>query len=450
MGSVNKIAFLLAAGAICVSAAASAAPRRKTVGPGPKWIVNYDESKVPPYKLEDPLSFADGTKLRSPAEWPRRRNEILGIFAREMYGQPPPPPETVVAETVEEGVALAGFAVRRQVRMWFRKDRSGPHLDWLILMPRHLKGPFPLLMGLNYQGNHSLMRDPKVLIPANTWLQSIKTGHKPVEARRGYRSDPDGGSIFPADMVLARGYAVMTACYGQVSPDPRFNDPDPANRPHARAYQGVFDLWGQRDESRTDDISSFGAWAWALSRGLDLASRTKELDASRCLVTGFSRLAKAALLAAARDERFAACVPVQCGAGGVQLLKRDFGETVAVINTAFPHWFCRAYAKYSDNEDAMPFDQHLLLASLAPRPVLVLGFGDPWYDTRGEYLSCRAASPVWEFLGKPGFPDVPFPPPYDLSCLGTSIGYIHRTEKHGMAACDWTWIMDFADRVFHR
>jgi hypothetical protein len=80
----------------------------------------------------------------------------------------------------------------------------------------------------------------------------------------------------------------------------------------------------------------------------------------------------------------------------------------------------------------------------------VLGFGDPWYDTRGEYLSCRAASPVWEFLGKPGFPDVPFPPPYDLSCLGTSIGYIHRTEKHGMAACDWTWIMDFADRVFHR
>ena len=271
MGSVNKIAFLLAAGAICVSAAASAAPRRKTVGPGPKWIVNYDESKVPPYKLEDPLSFADGTKLRSPAEWPRRRNEILGIFAREMYGQPPPPPETVVAETVEEGVALAGFAVRRQVRMWFRKDRSGPHLDWLILMPRHLKGPFPLLMGLNYQGNHSLMRDPKVLIPANTWLQSIKTGHKPVEARRGYRSDPDGGSIFPADMVLARGYAVMTACYGQVSPDPRFNDPDPANRPHARAYQGVFDLWGQRDESRTDDISSFGAWAWALSRGLDLA-----------------------------------------------------------------------------------------------------------------------------------------------------------------------------------
>jgi hypothetical protein len=131
-------------------------------------------------------------------------------------------------------------------------------------------------------------------------------------------------------------------------------------------------------------------------------------------------------------------------------MSSHFGETVAVINTAFPHWFCRAYAKYSDNEAAMPFDQHLLLASLAPRPVLVLGFGDPWYDTRGEYLSCRAASPVWEFLGKPGFPDVPFPPPYDLSCLGTSIGYIHRTEKHGMAACDWTWIMDFADRVFHR
>ena len=449
--STEKATFMLAACVvICAICASSAAPRRTTVGPGPTWLVNYDESKGPPYKLEDPLTFVDGTKLQSPADWPRRRAEILDLFAREMYGQPPPPPEAVVAETREEGVTLGGYAIRRQVRIWFRKDRSGPHLDWLILFPRHLKGPFPVLLGLNYKGNHSLMGDPEIPVPDDTWVHVRKTGYKPVESDRAFRCNPNGGSIFPAGMLIARGYAVMTACYGQVSPDPIFSDPDPANRPLARAFQGVFSLWGPRDESRTDDISSFGAWAWSLSRGLDLAGQVKELDATRCLVTGFSRLAKAALLAAARDERFAACVPVQCGAGGVQLLKRDFGETVGIVNTAFPHWVCRAYAKYSDNEDEMPFDQHLLLATLAPRPVLVLGFDDPWYDTKGEYLSCRAASPVWEFLGKPGFPNAPFPPPYDLSCVGDVIGYIHRTVEHGMAACDWTWIMDFADRVLTR
>ena len=57
---------------------------------------NYDESKIHPYTLEDPLTFIDGTKVKSPADWPRRRAEILDIFAREMYGQPPPAPEAVV------------------------------------------------------------------------------------------------------------------------------------------------------------------------------------------------------------------------------------------------------------------------------------------------------------------------------------------------------------------
>lgn len=87
--------------------------------------VNYDESKVAPYTLEDPLTFADGTKLRSPDEWPRRRAEILDIFAREMYGVEPPKPEAVVTEIVESGETLAGLGIREQVRMWFKADTWG-------------------------------------------------------------------------------------------------------------------------------------------------------------------------------------------------------------------------------------------------------------------------------------------------------------------------------------
>ena len=34
---------------------------------------NYDESKVAPYVLEDPLAFADGRKLKDASEWPARR-----------------------------------------------------------------------------------------------------------------------------------------------------------------------------------------------------------------------------------------------------------------------------------------------------------------------------------------------------------------------------------------
>ena len=80
--------------------------------------VNYDETKVAPYTLEDPLTFADGTKLKSASEWPKRRAEILGIFAKEMYGAEPPKPEAVVTEQIESSTTLASLAVREQVRMW--------------------------------------------------------------------------------------------------------------------------------------------------------------------------------------------------------------------------------------------------------------------------------------------------------------------------------------------
>ena len=53
---------------------------------------NYDKSKIPPYTLEDPLVFVDGRRVATPADWAERRREILGIFAREMYGAEPPAP----------------------------------------------------------------------------------------------------------------------------------------------------------------------------------------------------------------------------------------------------------------------------------------------------------------------------------------------------------------------
>ena len=104
---------------------------------------NYDESKVAPYELEDPLAFADGRKLKSAAEWPARRREILEIFAREMYGQPPPAPETVVTELAEEGQTLDGLGIRRQYKMWFKADKSGPMIDWIVFLPNRIEGLSP-------------------------------------------------------------------------------------------------------------------------------------------------------------------------------------------------------------------------------------------------------------------------------------------------------------------
>ncbi len=402
---------------------------------------NFDAGKIAPYTLEDPLRFADGTPVRNVDDWKKRRTEILEIFAKEMYGQEPPPPECIAWETVEEkcGV-LAGFGVRSQYRMWFRKDRSGPCLDWLVIRPRFARKKVPVILFLNFHGNFQLLPDPEIVIP-EMWTPFTKD-HR-LSPERGVMCRPDRNSVLPIGQILCAGYAVMSACYCQVSPDPE--KPEENGFQKDFAFTGVFELWGKRERGREDDCTSLGAWAWALSRGLDLAERIPEIDAERCVVTGVSRLGKAALLAGARDERFAVCVPIQCGGGGATLAKRDFGENVATEMHMFPHWYCRAYRKYERNPaETLPFDQHLLLAALAPRKLLIGGFNDPWFDTEGEYLACRAAGPVWEFLGKPGLPGNAFPGNYDRSAIGPYLGYYRRTEQHGMADYDWRRLLKFA------
>ena len=382
---------------------------------------NYDEAKVAPYTLEDPLTFADGRKLASAAEWPARRREILDIFAREMYGQPPPPPEVVKTELIEEGETLAGLGIRRQYKMWFRDDKSGPVIDWIVFLPNHIQETkakkdgnvpvcentkkVPVVLFLNYRGNHELATDPQIVLAEGMWLRSGGAdGHvwqkSELEKSRGRLRNTDETSQCPLETILARGYAVMSACYGQISPDVEEHD-DKRGTPRELAYTGVFTLWPPRDPAKDDNTTALGAWAWALSRGLDLAERIPEIDAKKSVATGCSRLAKTALLAAVRDERFAVCVPNQTGGGGVPLAKRDFGENVSTEMSMFHHWYCKAYGKYIDNEQAMKFDQHLLVAAIAPRRILVQGFNQGWFDTKGEFLACRAASPAWEFLGFP-------------------------------------------------
>ena len=426
---------------------------------------NYDEEKVAPYTLEDPLTFANGHKLKDASEWPARRAEIVKIFEREMFGRTPPPPEAVVTEMFEEGVTLDGLGIRRQYHMWFKKDKTGPRVDWILFLPNHITGltpkkengrivcenteKCPVVLFLNYRGNHELATDPEIPVQQG-WSRNNKKyfieDHRASEKTRARGRRTDNSSPFPLEAILARGYAVLSACYYEMSPDVEVRLGDKEED----AYTGLFELWPKRDPSATDNITAIGAWAWGLSRGLDLAFAIPEIDATKSVATGCSRLAKTPLLACSRDERFAVCVPNQTGGGGVPLAKRDFGENVSTEMASFPHWYCKAYGKYIDNEQEMKFDQHLLVASIAPRRILVEGFNAGWFDTKGEWLSCQAASPTWEFLGKPGLPKGDFPANFDTRCIGTHLGYVRRGGQHGLSGHDWIWALDFADQAFGR
>jgi hypothetical protein len=396
---------------------------------GQAFVANYDESKMPAYTLADPLVFNNGTPVKSAKEWEKRRIEILNMFENEVYGKTPAGKVKVSSVVLSENdKACNGLAIRREIQLKFQKDAEIVTVNLLIYLPKSVKKA-PIFLSYNFSGNHTVSADPEIAVPIS-WVpndaSSGITDHKSNEKMRG-----SNVSAWPVDAIVARGYGVATLYYGDVDPD--FDD---------GFHNGINRLFAEKRDSSS--WGSIAAWAWGLSRVMDYLEKVKEADAKRVIVLGHSRQGKAALWAGVNDQRFAMVISNESGCGGAALSKRIYGETVGRINTSFPHWFCMNFRKYNNHEENLPVDQHELLALVAPRPLYVCSAEeDRWSDPKGEFLSCVAASPVYELLGKKGFPGKEFPE-LEHPVVGT-IGYHIRPGKHAINSYDWNCFMNFAD-----
>ena len=392
---------------------------------------NYDESKVPKYKLPDPLLMESGESVKTAAQWrTQRRPELLELFKTHVYGRDPGRPKDMTFFTLEQrhGV-LNGLANRRQVEVRFAGRRDGPRMTILIYTPAKAKGPVPTFLGLNFRGNHTIHDDAAILLP-HSWVRG-RTPGETVNNRATEKGRGKAKNRWAVEMILKRGYGLAIIYYGDIDPD--FDDGF-KNGVHALYPKPKPDGWG-----------SIATWAWGLSRALDYLETNKTVDHRRVAVIGHSRLGKTALWAGANDERFALVISNNSGCGGAALSRRAFGETVKRINTSFPHWFCDNFTKYNDNESACPVDQHLLVALSAPRPVYIASATqDRWADPQGEFLAAKHAAPVYSLLGAGNFPADKQPPP-DQPVVG-ALGYHLRTGKHDVTDYDWARYLDFADQ----
>ncbi len=237
----------------------------------------------------------------------------------------------------------------------------------------------------------------------------------------------------PYEEILRRGYAVASFYPSSVVPD--------------SAEEGLAEL--ARLSAGYDDNETrwgaIGAWAWLYGRMTDAFETDDRFDRDAFIVWGHSRYGKAALYAAAFDERIDAVIAHQSGTGGASLNRNKPGESIAGMTKQYPHWFARAYADLAGGETEIPVDQHHLLALIAPRPIM-LGNArrDVWSDPNGAFRAAMGADPVWEMYGADGLSQARL----DIWKPHADIAFWIRPGTHGVVEEDWPAFLEFLDAHF--
>lgn len=326
----------------------------------------------------------------------KERAQMLDILMKEEYGYMPPKPEKTSWVQTDNYIPnfCAGKAIIKKV------DITSCVNDKQFTFPVY------------------------VTIPA-------KEGKHPFFICINFRDCvPD--RYIPTEEIIDNDFAVLSFCYNDVTRD---------NNDFTDGIAGILYENGKRD---VDSAGKIAMWAWAAQRVMDYAETLDCLDLDCSVVCGHSRLGKTALLAAATDERFKFAYSNNSGCSGAALSKGKMGETIEDICKKFPYWFCENYLKYVKREDEMPFDQHYLAASIAPRYVYIASAKeDIWADPVSEMLTCVAISEIYEKYGKRGFVcEERLPQVGDEFHYG-SVGYHLRAGLHYFSREDWLKIIKF-------
>jgi hypothetical protein len=436
--SLALLLFLLSATVSARAQAAPPTPGAQAEKAPPSVVagipVNYDESKVGTYTLPDPLVLNNGKPVRSAKTWfAKRRPEILGMLTSQQFGRAPGRPATESFEITDKGTpALGGKAIRKQITIHLLQDAAAPKIHLLLYTPAAVKRPGPVLLSIGF-GPVQFAVDDLGIEPETMWDPRTNT-RVPARPMRFFR---------PTDItpLLDAGFGYAIFYYGDVDPD------------YANGFSNGIRAWylkpGQKERA-PDDWGSIAAWAWGMSRVEDYFETDPSVDAKRVAIHGVSRLGKTVVWAGASDQRFALVIASCSGEGGAALSHRDYGETIAHLTapSRYPYQFAANYAKYAGFPDKAPFDAHLLLALIAPRPVLLqTGNKDYWSDPKGEFLAAVAAGPVYKLLGKDAldtdvWPEAGHPLLHD-------IGYTMHDGGHGMVPSDWNVYLEFLKMHLH-
>ncbi len=371
--------------------------------------INYDEEKVKVRNLPELFVTNQGLKIESKELWrSEKRDELLDVFASSIFGKAPTYSSELEFEAVrEDSEWLNGRAIRSELKIYPLGKQNNAALTLLLYLPKQSDIPHSVFLGANFLGN-----------------DFVESDHE----------------RWPLELIINSGFGVATFFYGDIEND------NPTG--WIKGIRGEYLRLSGKQELLDDDWGAIAAWAWGLSRAMDYLCMNPRIDEKKVALIGHSRLGKAALWAAAADERFAAVISNNSGTGGAKLLRRNFGESIESITREFPHWFATNFEAYALDIDSLLVDSHCLLALVAPRPLYVASASDDlWADPRGEFLAAQLASTVYELFGYKGIDkELDFPPLNTV--IGDVVGYHCRSGTHGITPYDWGRYIEFVQRHF--
>ena len=375
-----------------------------------------DFRKYPaPENVPELLVTASGEKVDTKEKWENvRRPEIVKTLLEQEYGVRPVerPDSLSFRETAAPEPYRGALGVRKRIRAAYSGPGGEGKIDFSVWIPAR-STPAPVF---------------------------VHVGPHPPDAAEDMEG-PRSTYYIPVGDILSRGFAVVAYCNRDVADD--WQGPDAAT-------SGVFKVFGPGVSSgrKPTEWGILSAWAWGMSRVMDWIGTEPLLDAKRVAAVGLSRNGKTALVAGAFDTRFAMTVSCCSGCSGAKLNHISLWESESIKRILVAgKWFCPNYEKYAgkDMSAEMPFDQHWLLALVAPRLLYVSSATeDAWAGPRGEFAALELASPVWKLYGIPGLVAHGFPKA-DTPLNAGNAAYHLRTGVHDITRYDWQCYMDFAE-----
>lgn len=377
--------------------------------------------------LPDPFTTFDGKPLTSVDEWNTvRRPELRELIQHYMYGFAPDAPKVAFRVDAVYPDFLLGLATLKEITISFPElGGDAPKIHLALFLPNNAQTPVPVFLGLNKCGNHTVLPDERVRLDMKVERHNACDGN----GARGEKAE-----FWCVPYLISRGYGFATFHESDIDPDE--NDFTDGIHAQYTLPQDAGAQWG-----------TLRAWAWGLSRCVDYLVTDSDVAQDRIAVIGHSRRGKTALLAAALDDRIAMAVPHQSGTGGMALSRNNDQETVKRINFAFPHWFNGNFKAFNDNEARIPFDQHLVIALMAPRPLLeTSGIQDRWANYESSLKAIQAADPVYKLLGSPGIRGTGMLEGGTITAENSGPLMQYRLDtKHTLNQDYWQAILDFSD-----